>query len=105
MGGQQLVAAGVTNPTALGDRTPNISIDRGNGLQITIRGVTSADATEKGDPSAAFILDGVYIARPQAQEVSFYDLDRVEVLRGPQGTLFGRNTTAGLLDAVSAHVA
>lgn len=94
--------AGITNPTTLSDVVPNLSIDRANGLQITIRGVTSTDGTEKGDPSAAFLLDGVYIARPQAQEVSFFDLERVEVLRGPQGTLFGRNTTAGVVHVISA---
>jgi len=94
--------AGVTNPTALADVVPNLSIDRVDGLQITIRGVTSADNTEKGDPSAAFLLNGVYIARPQAQEVSFFDIDRVEVLRGPQGTLYGRNTTAGVVNIIAA---
>lgn len=101
--GEGLRDAGVTNPTALADLVPNISIDRANGLQITIRGVTSTDQTEKGDPSAAFLLDGIYIARPQAQEVSFYDLDRVEVLRGPQGTLYGRNTTAGVVNVLPAR--
>jgi iron complex outermembrane recepter protein len=99
--GEGLRDAGITNPTQLADSVPNLSIDRTNGLQITIRGVTSTDGTEKGDPSAAFLLDGVYIARQQAQEVSFYDLERVEVLRGPQGTLFGRNTTAGLINVIT----
>jgi len=100
--GAGLRDAGVSNPTALADIVPNISIDRANGLQITIRGVTSTDQTEKGDPSAAFLLDGVYIARPQVQEVSFFDVDRVEVLRGPQGTLYGRNTTAGVVNLIPA---
>jgi iron complex outermembrane receptor protein len=99
--GQALSAAGITNPTTLAEQVPNLSIDRANGLQITIRGVTSTDGTEKGDPSAAFMADGVYIARPQAQEVSFFDIARVEVLRGPQGTLFGRNTTAGLVNVIT----
>ncbi|MDY6949850.1 MAG: TonB-dependent receptor, partial [Pseudomonadota bacterium] len=75
----------------------------GNGLQITIRGVSSTDVSEKGDPSAAFLSDGIYIARPQAQETSLFDLERIEVLRGPQGTLYGRNTTAGLINAISAR--
>jgi iron complex outermembrane recepter protein len=101
--GEGLREAGITNPTQLADSVPNLSIDRNNGLQITIRGVTSTDGTEKGDPSAAFLLDGVYIARQQAQEVSFFDLDRVEVLRGPQGTLYGRNTTAGLINVITAR--
>jgi len=101
--GDSLTESGVTNPTQIGDVVPNISIDRanGNGLQITIRGITSSDGTEKGDPSAAFMLDGTYIARPQAQEASFFDIARVEVLRGPQGTLFGRNTTAGLVNVIT----
>ncbi|WDF74752.1 TonB-dependent receptor [Novosphingobium sp. KACC 22771] len=100
--GDQLVQKGITNTTQLADSVPNVSIVRGNGLQITIRGVTSTDGTEKGDPSAAFLLDGIYIARPQAQEVSFFDVDRVEVLRGPQGTLYGRNTTAGVVNVLTA---
>lgn len=99
--GAALISAGVTNPTALGEQVPNLSIDRNNGLQITIRGVSSSDGTEKGDPSAAFMTDGIYIARPQVQEVSFFDVQRVEVLRGPQGTLFGRNTTAGLVNILT----
>jgi iron complex outermembrane recepter protein len=101
--GDDLVKSGITNPTQLEESVPNLSIVRGNGLQITIRGVTSTDGTEKGDPSAAFLLDGIYLARPQAQEVSFFDIERVEVLRGPQGTLFGRNSTAGVVQVISAR--
>lgn len=101
LGPNQLRDQGITNPTQLAETIPNISIDRNNGLQITIRGVSSTDNTEKGDPSAAFMLDGIYIARPQAQEVSFFDISRVEVLRGPQGTLYGRNTTAGLINVIA----
>ena len=71
-------------------------------LQIAIRGVVSLDMTEKGDPSAAFNLDGAYIARPEAQMGAFLDLERVEVLRGPQGTLYGRNATAGAINLITA---
>ncbi len=103
--GDTLTAQGITNPLNLAELVPNISINRAGtnqvGLQVTIRGVTSTDTTDKGDPSAAFMLDGIYLARPQAQEVSFFDVDRVEVLRGPQGTLFGRNTTAGLVNIIT----
>ncbi|WDF72906.1 TonB-dependent receptor [Novosphingobium sp. KACC 22771] len=99
--GDALRTAGITNPTNLGDQVPSVMINRNNGLQITIRGVTSADGTEKGDPSAAFMMDGIYIARQQAQETSFYDISRVEVLRGPQGTLYGRNTTAGAVNLIT----
>jgi iron complex outermembrane recepter protein len=99
--GDALRSAGITSPTNLSRDVPNLSIDRTNGLQITIRGVTSTDGTEKGDPSAAFLLDGVYLARPQEADVSFFDVNRVEVLRGPQGTLYGRNTTAGVVNVIS----
>lgn len=99
--GDTLIENGITNPTQLAEVVPNISIDRTSGIQITIRGITSTDGTEKGDPSAAFMLDGIYIARNQAQETSFFDVARVEVLRGPQGTLFGRNTTAGLVNVIT----
>ncbi|NLR70579.1 TonB-dependent receptor [Novosphingobium sp. ERN07] len=101
--GDDLIASGITNPTQLEETVPNLSIVRGNGLQITIRGVTSTDGTEKGDPSAAFMVNGIYIARPQAQEVSFFDIERIEVLRGPQGTLYGRNSTAGVVNIITAQ--
>jgi iron complex outermembrane recepter protein len=101
--GADLIKSGITNPTQLEETVPNLSIVRGNGLQITIRGVTSTDGTEKGDPSAAFMQDGIYLARPQAQEVSFFDIERVEVLRGPQGTLYGRNSTAGVVNVLSVR--
>lgn len=96
---------GISDATRLVDVVPNLAIDRvnGGGVQITMRGISSTDNSEKGDPSAAFLADGIYIARPQAQEVSLFDLDRVEILRGPQGTLYGRNTTAGLINAISAR--
>ncbi|MDP3549066.1 MAG: TonB-dependent receptor [Novosphingobium sp.] len=103
VGGEDLIAAGITNPTQLEETIPNLSIVRGNGLQITIRGVTSTDGTEKGDPSAAFMVNGIYLARPQAQEVSFFDIERIEVLRGPQGTLYGRNSTAGVVNILTAQ--
>lgn len=103
VGGDDLIQSGISNPTQLEETVPNLSIVRGNGLQITIRGVTSTDGTEKGDPSAAFMQNGVYLARPQAQEVSFFDIERVEVLRGPQGTLYGRNSTAGVINVLSVQ--
>lgn len=97
-----LAERGSLTAADLGERLPNVQTDRANGLQITMRGVTSPDATEKGDPSAAFHLDGVYLARPLSLQGSFYDVDRVEVLRGPQGTLYGRNATAGVINVISA---
>ena len=102
LSGEQLEKAGLDTPGDIGARLPNTWLQASyDGLRITIRGISSADNTEKGDPSAAFMLDGIYIARPQSQNGSFYDVDRVEVLRGPQGTLYGRNTTAGVVNVIS----
>jgi iron complex outermembrane recepter protein len=96
--------AGVTDARALSEVVPNLAIsENGDAVRISIRGVTSTDLTEKGDPSAAFLLDGIYIARPIETLGSFYDLERVEVLRGPQGTLYGRNTTAGVINVIAAR--
>lgn len=100
--GEVLTNAGLDRPADIGARLPGVSIDgAAAGLRITIRGVSNADSTEKGEPSAAFMLDGVYIARPHGQNLDFLDVERVEVLRGPQGTLYGRNTTAGVVNVIS----
>jgi iron complex outermembrane receptor protein len=100
--GDDLKQAGVNDPRALTETLPNVEIAQESGmLQIAIRGVTSLDMTEKGDPSSAFHIDGAYIPRYEAQAVAFYDLDRIEVLRGPQGTLYGRNATAGAINLIT----
>jgi iron complex outermembrane receptor protein len=100
--GESLRSAGITDSRALTSTVPNVAItDDGNEMRVSIRGVTSSDTTEKGDPSAAYLMDGIYIARPADQQGSFYDIARVEVLRGPQGTLYGRNTTAGVVNVIT----
>jgi iron complex outermembrane recepter protein len=100
---EQLRELNITTAIAVADITPNIAMTRSNGgLQINIRGVTSYDLASKGDASSAFFVDGIYIARRQAQETSFLDVQRVEVLRGPQGTLFGRNATGGVFQVITA---
>jgi len=100
--GEQLRAIGADSAASVGSRLPNLHLDQAfSGLRVTIRGISNSDTTDKGDPSAAFMLDGVYIARPAGQSINFLDVDRIEVLRGPQGTLYGRNTTAGLVNVIS----
>jgi len=102
LSGEQLRDLGADSAGALGPRLPNVYIDQAfSGLRLTIRGISNSDTTDKGDPSAAFMQDGVYIARPAGQSGNFLDIDRIEVLRGPQGTLYGRNTTAGLVNVIS----
>jgi iron complex outermembrane recepter protein len=96
--GKAMQDAGITYPSALTDVVPNLSIDWNLGLRITIRGVTS----EGNNPSVGFFQDGVYIARAEAQDVAFFDLERVEVLRGPQGVFYGRNTSGGAINLISA---
>ncbi len=71
------------------------------GVHVYMRGVGSANHTELGDPAVAFYVDGIYLPRPQGATALMYDLNHVEVARGPQGTLNGRNSTAGAVNLVS----
>jgi iron complex outermembrane recepter protein len=79
----------------------NISVQEGN-VEIYIRGVGSSNSTELGDPAAATHFNGVYLPRPRGLSLMFYDLGRVEVNKGPQGTLYGRNAMAGTLNIIPA---
>jgi iron complex outermembrane receptor protein len=102
LSGDDLKAEGAVNASSLTELVPNVQVSNNGGATvISIRGVSSADNTEKGDPSAAFNVDGVYYARPQSAGLAFYDLERIEVLRGPQGTLYGRNATAGAINLIT----
>ena len=69
--------------------------------QLTIRGIGSNVVFAGSDPSSAVYIDGVYVARPVMVLADFLDLERVEVLRGPQGTLYGRNAVGGALNLVT----
>jgi iron complex outermembrane recepter protein len=81
---------------------PGMSIANQEGnVEIFIRGVGSANNTELGDPGAAPHINGVYVPRPRGLGAMFYDLERVEVNKGPQGTLRGRNALAGTLNIVT----
>jgi iron complex outermembrane receptor protein len=82
---------------------PSVEIGTQEGnTEIYIRGVGNDNNTELGDPSAATHIDGVYIPRPRGVGSMFFDLERVEINRGPQGTLRGRNATAGTLNLITA---
>jgi iron complex outermembrane receptor protein len=69
--------------------------------QLSVRGIGTNAVNAGADPSSAMYLDGVYLARPAMAFVDFLDVDRVEVLRGPQGTLYGRNAVGGALNVIS----
>jgi iron complex outermembrane recepter protein len=82
---------------------PSLNIAKGGfGDIITIRGVTSVDTTSKGTPGIAFNIDGIPVNRGYEQAEAFFDLDRVEVLKGPQGTLYGASSTGGALNIITA---
>lgn len=103
LGAEALQDAGVANATDLTNLVPNVQIGfRGENVEVAIRGVGSTNNTEVGNPAIALNIDGVYVARPAAAAAAFYDLERVEVLRGPQGTLYGKNATAGAINLVTA---
>ena len=87
--------------------TPNAHIDPGNGLfpDVNIRGFGSALSNKAFEQSVGLAIDGIPYGRAAYFQGPLFDLERVEVLRGPQGTLFGRNTTAGLLNVVTKQPA
>jgi iron complex outermembrane recepter protein len=94
---------GITDYRDLMLYTPNAHIDPGNGLfpDINIRGFGSALSNKAFEQSVGIAIDGVPYGRASYFQGPLFDLERVEVLRGPQGTLFGRNTTSGLLNVVT----
>lgn len=69
--------------------------------RLFIRGIGLSSFAAGADSSVAFYVDGVYIGRPTQQLSSFYDIGRIEVLRGPQGALYGRNATGGAVNLIS----
>jgi iron complex outermembrane receptor protein len=103
--GAALEDAGAFNVNRLKELVPTVQLYASNARNTTlnIRGLGSTyGLTNDGiDPGVGFYLDGVYIARPAATWLDFIDIDQIEVLRGPQGTLFGKNTTAGAFNITS----
>lgn len=100
---RDLDRVGVTNVRNMSSTTPYLEIgNQEANTEIYIRGVGSDNNTELGDPAAATHIDGIYIPRPRGVGSMFFDLERVELNRGPQGTLRGRNATAGSLNLVTA---
>jgi iron complex outermembrane receptor protein len=100
--GESLKAQGVVSISDLQNLAPSVNIGRdGFGVNVNIRGVTTTDTTSKGEQGIAFNVDGVAIGRPTIQGLSFFDVERVEVLRGPQGTLYGKSSTGGALNIIT----
>ena len=103
---ERLTDQGVSDVTDLGDLVPNMQVGSSpsdSGVQVTVRGITSNNFTELGDPTVAIHVDGMYTPRPQAGLALLHDVSRVEILRGPQGTLFGRNSTSGSINIITSR--
>lgn len=99
--GATLQRIGATDGTSLQGLVPNLNIVQGRGsadsANIYIRGLGQPDALQTFDPAVGTYLDDVYLSRIRGVLFNMYDLDRVEVLRGPQGTLYGKNTIGGAI--------
>ena len=99
--GGDLLQAGVSTAASLTELVPALTIQSAGPYNLLfIRGVGNFALTSYSDPAIAFNYDGVYIGRPTSFAGVFYDLDRVEVLKGPQGTLYGRNATGGAINVL-----
>ncbi|MEM7280659.1 MAG: TonB-dependent receptor [Pseudomonadota bacterium] len=102
--GTQLSALGVEESFDIAAFSPGVHISgnlAGQNTQFTIRGVTQNDFNDIVEAPNALYLDDGYIAIAQAQTFAVFDVERVEILKGPQGTLFGRNATGGLVHYLS----
>ncbi len=101
--GEQLVKTGLRNLQDLAITLPSVVIgnDAGLGINTAIRGIDSFSASIAADNPVGFYIDGVYVARATSSMFGLSNVERVEVLRGPQGTLFGRNTTAGAISVIT----
>ena len=101
---EDLTRQGAVNVKSLSGEVPNLqlggAVDGSSGVQIAIRGVSNSDFTEIGNPAVGLHVAGIYSPRPQGALALLFDLDRLEILRGPQGTLFGRNSTGGSINVI-----
>ena len=105
IGAEDLKQKGIENITSIQQQSPNttLQVSRGTNSTLTayIRGIGQQDPLWGFEPGVGIYLDDVYMARPQGAAMDIYDVERIEVLRGPQGTLYGRNTIGGAVKYVT----
>ena len=102
--GEQLQQVGVFDSIGLSNVVPNVTIateDARDAIFINIRGISQSERRNTSDPTTAFYVDGALVPRMSGINAYFYDVERIEVLRGPQGTLYGRNSTSGVVNVIS----
>ena len=109
LSGAELEKQAIPDITALTEKVPNTTLKASRGTNTTltafIRGVGQQDPVAGFEQGVGIYLDDVYLARPQGALTDIYDLERIEVLRGPQGTLYGRNTIGGAVKYVTRKLA
>jgi iron complex outermembrane recepter protein len=106
--GAQLERTGAIDITDVSNTTPNVTLEVSRGTNSTltafIRGVGQQDPVAGFEAGVGLYLDDVYLNRPQAAVLDIYDVERIEILRGPQGTLYGRNTIGGAVKYVTRRL-
>lgn len=100
-------ASGSTNITSLNGLAPNVVLQTqglvANVPMISIRGMNTSDPDPNADPKVSTIIDGVYIPFVSSTMLDLFDVERIEILKGPQGVLFGKNNLAGTLNVISSR--
>ena len=106
--GEDLLSVGAQDITYVAQTTPNVTLEVSRGTNTTltafIRGVGQQDPVAGFEAGVGIYIDDVYLNRPQAAVLDIFDVERVEVLRGPQGTLYGRNTIGGAVKYVTKRL-
>ncbi len=106
--GEELAKSGTLEITEIAQEMPNVTLEVSRGTNTTlsafIRGVGQQDPVAGFEAGVGLYVDDVYLNRPQAAVLDVYDVERIEVLRGPQGTLYGRNTIGGAIKYVTARL-
>ena len=105
LGQAQLAKLGANDLSGIQGAVPNVNLVQGRGSAASanffIRGIGQPDALQTFDPAVGVYVDGVYLSRIQGALLNLFDVQRVEVLRGPQGTLYGKNTIGGAVNVIS----
>jgi iron complex outermembrane receptor protein len=108
LSGEELTRTGTLEITEIAQEVPNLTLEVSRGTNTTltafIRGVGQQDPVAGVEAGVGLYVDDIYLNRPQGAVLDVYDVERVEILRGPQGTLYGRNTIGGAIKYVTARL-